>query len=60
MRILTGWDDQAKAFTGERKCVCTVCYFEPPATASKSDCPHEAMGDSDRCVHCGAVTQRVE
>ena len=53
VRILTGWDEPTKQFTGERPCGCT--RYSEPYSVRHSDCPHEKVKDDPRCVHCGAL-----
>jgi hypothetical protein len=50
MRILTGWNEQEKRWTGHRECFCTG-FVAPPAPPEDA-CPHETVRASNLCVHC--------
>lgn len=53
MRVLTGWNEDIKYFTGERLCGCQQYSGRYEATSDDTGCPHEVTPDSTRCVHCG-------
>jgi hypothetical protein len=50
---LTGWNEQAKAFTGEESCQCPGYMGRVPIhEPGKHGCPHELLEGSRVCVVC--------
>ncbi len=58
IRIVTGWVEAEKRFSGERPCGCTA-YAAPYVPKPDCGCPHEVIKESANCVHCGRAVKEI-